>query len=192
MEKKNFKCPICGNDEHYRVPVVTRCDEIAPRHQSDPADLSKVSHSSLLCFGSSLREQYLYGDVVLESLCSAYACSNCGFVSLFATEFIKETKEKRASLEQQKENLERTLSVLKAEIESLGQRKEDLSSRISFVNEQLSSDEITIRQQRELQVELASLKQSLDGLQSADSLQNKINEIEDNLKGIKYKLEYLV
>ena len=179
MSTKSFKCPICGNQIHYSMGVLTQDQSILRNLWGDPGKREQTDYSSMFRFADTLSS--LEGEVMLRSYFNAYACSKCGHISLFAESFIEQTKAKKASLEGERKELQEQLARLQSGIKETKKQRDAFKSEVAKITKELSSDEITVRRQRELQAQLESLQGTLKGFKNLEAVEKQINDIEEKL-----------
>ena len=179
MSTKSFKCPICGNETHLSMGAIVRDDSIVPNPWVDSGKIGRVDNSSMIRFGNTLCVDG--GGFELKSYFKAYACSKCGHISLFAEPFIEQMKAKKASLEEERKELQKQLACLENGIKETRKQRDAFKSEVAKITKELSSDEITVRRQRELQAQLESLQETLKGFKNLEAVEKQINDIEEKL-----------
>lgn len=161
---KQYKCPVCGCEKHFKLQAHEIRDEkgnrIAP---------------GLIIFKNSL---YVYGDAKLEGEvdmrlnATPYICAKCGHIDLFSEGLLQEYEKLRAEAEDAIKQIDDEVKQAKLQIEAAGKEKETDMKRLNEVNKILKSDEITVKQQRELQKEKAVLKARISGDYGVAKLNN--------------------
>lgn len=157
---EEYKCPICGSKESIDVALFSKGTSISFNKfmnnssqihcDFDPRGLINWKTES---FGDGRT------DIFFSPQVKTKVCSQCGFVSFHALELAKAIakdlviiQEKDAELLAEKERLLKEKTMLCAELDAIPAQEGKLE-------ELIKSEDITIRQQKEYQSELASLKE---------------------------------
>ena len=129
------------------------------------------------------------GSEISEKDVDIYLCTNCGHYELFSMKKVKDYE----SLVSQIEEYRMQLKELEKELSALNNKEsiEALNNRIIEIENQLSSIDITVRQQQELQDELKSLKLKQKNLPSSISfIESKIRPIREKVYQMESQLKY--
>ncbi len=193
MNIKKFKCPICGNEIHLQLTPVSRDDKLVPGSyvMDTHPENTNTNYSSMLVYGSWYRGECLEGNTKVEANFDAFACSKCGHVSLFASKLISSIAGQFKTLNEQKEELTREIETLQGDLAHLKEKIDPMEKRAKEVIKLLKSDEITVRQQRELKKELESLNERQKLLVEFGNLQEELRVKESKLTSIEFELNLL-
>lgn len=152
-----YRCPICGCEEYYTIDGVR-----------------EPGHNSLIEY-----DLYIIGDAQVKSNTfstsfSTRVCKSCGHIDLF-----KDPSHLERQVDEHKKMIEganQEIKSIEEEIEKLNLEKKKNEERLDFLNNQLESDEITVKQQKEYEEELIEVKDHL-GIS-----RKEMNILEDRLR----------
>ncbi len=182
---EEYKCPICGGKESVEVAVFSKgtgvcikkfgsCDNFGrclPNCNLDPRGLINWGTKS---YGDG------HTDIIFSPQVSTKLCTKCGFVSFHALELAKAVAKDLVMIEEKD-------AELLAEKEKLLDEKTTLSAQLDAIPEQegkleelIKSEDITIRQQKEYQSELAGLRDR------KWTIGGRIGDINSRIKEIDY------
>ena len=162
-----YKCPICGNIEYVEADILSTdagCVETVfdkkygnlHEHHSFPAR-GIVNYR---CFAKAT-EGSVEVTLSFNNNCTTKVCTKCGFVSLHALSVANGILNDSALLKQKDEDLLKTRDSIVAEIEALKAEADNIPRREAEICEQLKDENITIKQQKELQAELEDIRQRI-------------------------------
>lgn len=167
---KTYKCPICGETEHFPVE----------------------SFSGSWHGGN--RETSLFEGVGLEGHIlanySAYVCKNCGHVDFFAPSIAAKLSvaksERDTRIRQAEEALERAKAERQNALAPLLEEEERLKKRLLEIAPLLSSDEITIKRHHELEEERVRIESRMREIaQKKVPFDRKVRDAEGELEKAK-------
>lgn len=159
-----FKCPCCGGAQFIEVNTISQhrhgegyTEEECDRYGNIQKKPVHYECRGLFNFGFSIWGD-AKGTASIDANCTTRICADCGFVSLNALELAKEILSDMAEIvAAEKELLDEQASIPK-EIEALQKELDTESHRKKEIQKKLGDENITIKQQRELQEELAVLQ----------------------------------
>ena len=165
-----YKCPICGNNEYVEADILStgadREETVFDKKYGNLVE-GKVNHSlparglvNYTCSASSM-EGGVEVNLLFTNNCTTKVCTKCGFVSMHALSVANGILNDIASLKQNDEDLLKTRDSIVAEIEALKAEEENMPRREAEICEQLKDENITIKQQKELQAELEDVRQRI-------------------------------
>ena len=186
---EEYKCPICGSTKNVNIAILSTNTAVSiakPGDTRDPAfwDRCDLAPRGLINWST---ESFGDGrtDITFAPQVSTKICTGCGFVSFHALDLAKAVaqdlvmlQEKDAALLAKKEKLLEEKASLDEELESLPEKQNQL-------NRLLQSEDITIRQQKEYQAQLAELAERKDEINS------RIREIDNRIKEIEYNRDLI-
>lgn len=178
---EEYKCPICGSKESVDVALFSKGTSISFNKfmnnssqiycDFDPRGLINWKIES---FGDGCT------DIFFSPQVKTKVCSQCGFVSFHALELAKAVvkdlvmiEEKDAELLAEKEKLLDEKTTLNAELDAIPAQEGQLK-------ELIKSEDITIRQQKVYQSELANLEER------KVEIGRKIRDIDSRIEVISY------
>ena len=190
-EKKEFKCPICGCNEYYRIDMLGQKRIEKNYVLNDPKNPYGGSHwetniimpKSILYY--ELITRYLEGSVSLEvgDNVNARLCKECGYVSLFATGLLDRLKSEEEALKKEQEEINAKLNSLNKEKKELLEKIEPMYERLKELGKLLSSEDITIKQQKEYKEEVKKLESEIkQSKKRLDPIDEEISLLEKKLK----------
>ena len=148
------------------------------------------------CGNTNLVKTYFpmtsYGDggATVSDDVDVYLCIDCGHYEFFSTKRAnnyRNTAKWIRDTETKIDILRRELSELELEKPSTTQK---LNEEIKFIESQLTSLDITIRQQQELKVKIRDIKNKLSDIPNQISrIKNEIRNLESELSRKKYNFE---
>ena len=191
MEKLNFKCPICNNNEHYKINLL---DTTSKKNLGDGFyDRRTVTTVPRTLIRYEIES---YGDggtaISFNAYADAYLCKKCGHIQLFGKQLLDQINSDDKSLNFQKKDIESKLNSINKQLSILLTKKEKIETRQDQINQLLNSEDITIRQQRELTEEAEQIRKDLKPLyreinpikEEQEKYQSELDEIDLKLKNI--------
>lgn len=172
--EKEYKCPICGGNEFSRIPIV----------QEGKSGSRRVGEDLIAVPVGILVPQFFEGGSLLYRA-SARVCHNCGHIDFYDGGAARRVKRNQELLYPLIEEIEEKLYTLGYQ-NSFEEDKKDLTERLKAVSEKLKSDEITVREQKELQTAAANLRSRLEDLSAREKeAQRIIGPLEAELEELK-------
>ena len=179
---EEYKCPICGSKESVDVALFSKGTSISFNKFSNNSSQIRCDFDprGLINWGT---ESYGDGrtDITFSPQVSTKLCTKCGFVSFHALELAKAIakdlviiQEKDADLLDEKERLLKEKTTLSVQLD-------EIPAQEGKLEELIKSEDITIRQQKEYQSELAGLrdrKRTIGG--RIRGINSRIEEIDYN------------
>ncbi len=177
MNEKKFKCPICGCKEHYLVSIAgyKKNDRVYENNRWVEKDGTPKS----ILFYEVNTWNLSQGTVDLSagSNAEAYLCKECGHIDLFSDtllNYLKRTEEDDRRKQQEATLRLNNLTVKKNTLIASITPKEN---RVKELGQLLSSEDITIRQQKDYKAELSQLTEELSDLRKQlNALEVEINK----------------
>lgn len=151
-----FKCPICGCEEHYGIR------SIATAERTDRYEHGKYVYeypTSLLVYNLKISGDASFDHCEIGANFETFICQKCGHVDMFVSP--EELKKKLSDYEKQNIELDSEISKVMSELEDFDKQHKDVLKQISQINMKLSSDEITVREQKELTEKVQALRESI-------------------------------
>ena len=131
-------------------------------------------------------ENYGEGGASVSKAVDVYLCLECGHYEFYSQEQVNAYKTTVSIIKE----MEQKIANLRRDIENL-QRSDAIQNEIKVIETQLSSLDITIRQQQELKEKHYELTIKLKSIPSKISRNTSfINDLESELSTIKRKLEH--
>ena len=175
-----FKCPICGCEDHFNIRSIGKPIEI-PQYSSDGEivyNAEKVFQkpSSLL-----IADYYGYceggGGTSINANFTTLICKKCGHVDLFYDH--KGLELKVSEYKKSMSDIEFKINEVKKTLNEIDKQYKDNLAEIEDIQNKLSSDEITVREQKELTEKANILKQAPRNYNyERKKIEGKIKELE--------------
>lgn len=129
------------------------------------------------------------GGASVSNMVDVYLCLDCGHYEFFSTQHVNrhyDTAKWIRDTESEIDTLRRELSELESPVTT-----QKLNEEIKSIESQLTSLDITIRQQQELKTKLYDLKNKLSSIPSQISrIKEKIRRLESELSTKKYNFDH--
>ena len=159
---EEYKCPICGNKEAVDVAIFSTATGINLDKFGEPSAIGHRIYCGIKPRGliNWTTEGSLdgYTEIRFNPQVTTKICTGCGFVSFHALDLanavakdLELLQEKNTELLAEKEKLLKEKAALNGELDSIQEKQERLKQLIQ-------SEDITIRQQKEHQSDLAVLE----------------------------------
>lgn len=180
MAMKEFKCPLCGGLEHYRVPFVSGREIDYMGHTKE---INGGDPISILKFGFGVSGDASGNFFLKEDCADTYVCAECGHVDLFAKKIVNVLSVKKQQLEEAIIDAESRIAELEERKMNLEETLASYSSKIDSLSKLVKSEDITIRQQKEYLAELDRVREL------ENSVQHQLRDIPDEQEKTKRKLK---
>ena len=169
-----FKCPICGCEDHFNIQSIGATIEI-PQYSSD----GEIVYNAEKVFqkpSSLLIADYYEGSGISPNF-TTLICKKCGHVDLFYDH--KGLELKVSEYKKSMSDIEFKINEVKKTLNEIDKQYKDNLAEIEDIQNKLSSDEITVREQKELTEKANILKQAPRNYNyERKKIEGKIKELE--------------
>jgi len=176
-----FKCPICGCEDHFNIQSIGATIEI-PQYSSDGTidDNAKkvIQKPSSLFIETTYKGYGECGDSTsISPNFTTLICKKCGHVDLFYDH--KGLELKVSEYKKSMSDIEFKINEVKKTLNEIDKQYKDNLAEIEDIQNKLSSDEITVREQKELTEKANILKQATRNYNyERKKIEGKIKELE--------------
>jgi len=191
---ENYKCPICGNSEYVEADILSsNTGAVETVYDKKYGNLTRgEKHHSFLARGlinytCSAKSNDCFVDVELlfKNNCTTKVCTNCGFVSLHALNVAQGIIEDQMAIKEQIEALTKTRDALCSELEELKVEQNNLPKKEEELKNKIQDENITVKQQKELQILLEETKQR------AKRMPSFINDKEQDIRIVEVRIGFI-
>ena len=185
-EKKEFKCPICGCNEHYEIAIVDtpKYENIYVPNKKGGGTWVESYHEPNAFISCELKTRELEGwiDFDIHSHVQAYLCKECSHITFFAPSLLKSIKWQEEADRKEREKINSKLVTFKNSRKESLEMIGSMSKRLEELEKLLSSEDITIRQQKEYKEEEQKLESEFKIIRKQlESLDKEIASLEQKL-----------
>ncbi len=182
-----YKCPVCGCTEYYSLSGSASSNNDSPRDgQQNYSNKALINAFLDIYCAESLRIRSF--DVSLNA--QVCLCKNCGHIDLFNENLV-------STFQSDKERFGEELRAKQAELENLNSEKKNTEEELAKIRERtqviaklLSSEDITIRQHKELESEAQGINSRRPQLEKRlAQLTKEIEQAQRDYNSIKGKLD---
>lgn len=182
----NYKCPICGNPESVEVKIVSTDLCYYPSVHTGKGHYYLPARG-LINYSFS----HAGADLYIKDNCTTSVCTQCGFVSMHALAIAQEIIQEQTAIKKQKEELQVSLDSLDNEIEELRKESRSLSQKKADLLNQLEDENITVKHQKELKLELDETRKRIEIMLSLiEKKENEKRAFEPKMKYYQDCLKY--
>ncbi len=163
---------MCGCEEFTSIPIF----------KEDSSGGQRVDENMVAVQSSLFTVRFGEGGSLQDHV-AARVCSNCGHIDFFTVTPARRAKHNQEKLLPLIEEVEKKLNALKTRysFEDLAKEQQEVTKELKAISAKLKSDEITIREQKELQKTSSKLNERLNNLTLAGRAMKPLEE----------RLEYL-
>lgn len=176
-----FKCPICGCEDHFNIRSIGATIEI-PQYSSEGEidyNAKKVIQKPSSLFIADYYDGYCEGGggTSIKPNFATLICKKCGHVDLFYDH--KGLELKVSEYKKSMSDIEFKINEVKKTLNEIDKQYKDNLAEIEDIRNKLSSDEITVREQKELTEKAIILNRAtLNYNYERKKIEGKIKELE--------------
>lgn len=178
---ENFKCIICGCTKHYEVNVLDSKESQINNATFYPRTLIQCSTRS---YGDGAT------DIEFKNEPSAFVCSKCGHVELFAEDLVEEIKQDEIKLTSKIQSLKKEIKDIKLELEQNRIALSNLNKQKDKMESLIKSEEISLKELREYNNGKVEMERNINHTShEIERMNSRLQEIENKLSILDYQLE---
>ena len=185
---KIYKCPICGCTEYYEIPGVGQESRITTGgpYSDNPHKTTIIQPRCLIQYEIDIWGDARISKNVFSFNANVCLCKNCGHMDLFNENMLKSIKAAEEEFSEQIKAKENEIKELNLKEKELLKELDDIKNRTKKISELLGDENITVKQQRELQEESKELNSNRASLEKeVNQIQPKISKLNEELAELK-------